>query len=238
MVTRKPRLLVKTTAIASGATFAPGGTDVTLQPLFPADHRHSITAATTEPHWNVAEVAEADGDANASCHKLHIQGFGIAGAGAVDFADPDIEQTVAGDSEAWLIARSFTAANAPSGMSLSNPISITPRADLFDWRWFGTDTFSASMRRVHGFRIPRTALRSHTWIRAMGKATPFTAGPCHDAATQLCRPEQVRWRETFGCSISRLVMRYVFRYSSVMQDTVVEIDVAEKTASLAQFTVL
>ena len=81
MVTRKPQLLAKTTVIASGATFAPGGTDFTLQPLFPADHRHSIPAATAEPHWNVAEVAEADGEANAWCHKLHIQGFGIAGGG-------------------------------------------------------------------------------------------------------------------------------------------------------------
>jgi len=144
MVTRKPRLLVKTKPMASGAAFAIEGTDFTLQPLFPNDHRQAMMSATAESQWSIAEVGEADAETNAwdLCHKLHVQGFGMAGAGAVEFAEPDIEQQWPVDAESRLIARAFAAASGAICDEPQQPNKNYPRPDPFDWRWFETDNFS------------------------------------------------------------------------------------------------
>lgn len=143
MITRTPRLLVKTNPIPTGSPFALGKTRLTLRPLFP-EHNHRVRmGAATEAQWHIAEVPEAGDEVDAwdLCHQLHTEGLGIAGAGGVDFAEPDVVQQWPVDI-GRLAARAFGVASGTACQAPQQPNKDYPRPIPFDWRWFETDSFS------------------------------------------------------------------------------------------------
>jgi hypothetical protein len=143
MVTRKPRLLVKSRPLPAGTPFAIGGTPFTLQPLFSGEHQRAITATAPEAQWHIAEVPDVGDEAQAwdLCHKLHTQGFGIAGGGTVEFAEPDVEQRWPVESGNRQAARAFATAGDACAAP-QQPNKDYPRPADFDWRWFATDVFN------------------------------------------------------------------------------------------------
>src|SRR5579863_3335804 len=112
MVSRAPRLLIKSQPLPAGAPFALGGTAFVLKPLFPEEHGRASLALQPEAQWHIAEVREpgSEEDAWDLCHKLHRGGFGMAGAPAVEFAEPDIVQEWKADSPDRVAAQAFAAA--------------------------------------------------------------------------------------------------------------------------------
>lgn len=65
-----------------------------LEPLFTSIGQTGALAAVGAPTWHVLTPAAPVGDAHAwdVCHHLMQEGFGIGGAGAVEFAEPDLVQ--------------------------------------------------------------------------------------------------------------------------------------------------
>ncbi|HJZ96448.1 MAG TPA: S8 family serine peptidase [Candidatus Solibacter sp.] len=142
MLTRKPRLLVKSQPVPAGTPFAISGASLNLQPLFPDEHQRASLAAAPEPQWHIAEAPEGADEAHAwdLCHKLHRDGFGIAGAGNVEFAEPDVVQQWPIESVTRQTARAFAAADACAAPQ--QPNTSYPRPDKPDWRWYQGDSFS------------------------------------------------------------------------------------------------
>jgi hypothetical protein len=145
MVTHKPRLLVKIRPLPPGTPFAISGTPFTLQPLFSKEHQQAMATAAPEAQWHIAEVPDATDEAHAwdLCHELHTQGFGIAGARAVEFAEPDVEQQWPVESDNRRAARAFAAAAGDACAAPQPPSKdYPPLASNFDWRWFETEDFN------------------------------------------------------------------------------------------------
>ncbi len=145
MVTRTPRLLVKTRPIPAGSAFALGNTALTLRPLFPDGHQRAAMGAVSEAQWHIAEAPEAGDEVGTwdLCHQLHTKGLDIPGSGAVEFAEPDVVQQWPVDSGDRLAARAFAADSGAACQAPQQPNKDYPRPpDPFDWRWFETDNFS------------------------------------------------------------------------------------------------
>jgi hypothetical protein len=144
MVTRTPRLLVKTRPLPSGTPFALESTPFELKPLFPEQHARALAAVQPEAQWHVAEVSETGSEADAwdLCHKLHRTGFGIAGAAEVEFAEPDIVQQWQADSPDRVAAQAFAVATGVSCAAPQPPNTDYPRPNPYDWRWYQGDDFS------------------------------------------------------------------------------------------------
>src|SRR5262249_44985580 len=142
MVTRTPRLLVKTRPMPGGAAFALGTAPFALKPLFPEQHHRAMMAAAPEPQWHIAETPEAGAEAHAwdLCHKLHREGFGIAGGGDIEFAEPDLVQQWPAESADRLAADAFAATNGCT--SPQQPNRKYPRPEPYDWRWFAGENFN------------------------------------------------------------------------------------------------
>src|SRR5437867_1084708 len=103
------------------------GEQVRIEPLF-TSRRLKAFAAANRPDWFVMHIKE-DGAANAwdYCHRLTQTGFGIRGAGAPVFAEPDLDQQwIAGSPSQWALALTascmqpeppFTGKGIPNGDS-------------------------------------------------------------------------------------------------------------------------
>ena len=135
MVTRKPRLLVKSKGMPEGAAFNLGNIPFQMQPLAPG------LAADGASRWHVADVPAGaeESDLWDLCHKLTTTGFGIAGSPAVEIAEPDLEQQWIVDSPDRLAAKGFAATSAPDACTKPDaPDSRypVPPVSPFDWRWF------------------------------------------------------------------------------------------------------
>ena len=95
-ITRHPRLLVKMPP-GSGQlrlSFQSAQFDVQIRPLFTSINTAPRLAAMPAPQWHMVHPTAAAGEVNAwdMCHHLVSQGFGIAGLGPPQFAEPDFEQ--------------------------------------------------------------------------------------------------------------------------------------------------
>ncbi|HEY0836997.1 MAG TPA: S8 family serine peptidase [Azospirillum sp.] len=95
-------LLVRMRPLRSelGFSVRAGGIDLTIEPLFnsipptPPSGDQAFTGDSAATAWHLLRAARADVDANAwdVCYALLRDGLGIAGAGGIAFAEPDLEQ--------------------------------------------------------------------------------------------------------------------------------------------------
>jgi len=96
------RFLVKVQpGLGPALTLAAGTSQFTLEPLFTSIGQSpaGALAATTAPAWHVLTPSDSVGETHPwdVCHQLVHDGFGIAGAPAPEFAEPDLQQQ-------WLVA--------------------------------------------------------------------------------------------------------------------------------------
>ncbi len=142
MVTRATRILVKASPMPEGMGFSVGRASFHLQPLFPGARQAPLMGATAPAEWHVAELPPGADPASAwdVCHQLNTRGFGMAGAPAVEFAEPDLEQQ-------WI----SPAAPETGGMGLAAadpcaapapPKGPYPFPNPYDWRWYQGDAYS------------------------------------------------------------------------------------------------
>lgn len=138
MVSNKPRLLIKTTPLPKGFGFAVSGVPFTAEPLFPAAAAPAGMAAAAGPAWHITDIPTGYGEADLwdLCHQLRSKGMGVAGAGDVQFAEPDLEQKWTMESPERLAGRAFRAAadNPCAGPDPAD--SRFPSPTPFDWRWY------------------------------------------------------------------------------------------------------
>src|SRR5262245_59835402 len=92
-ITRQPRVLVKMQG-APPQNFKMAGTQVLLEPLFTSIGVKGGLGAAAQANWYVMSVDAPAGELNAwdLCHQLLHDGLGVAGAPALEFAEPDLEQ--------------------------------------------------------------------------------------------------------------------------------------------------
>src|SRR5262249_34209301 len=92
-ITRQPRLLVKTRGAAPQG-FKMADTAVRMQPLFTSIQEKGGLAAAAQPNWYIMSAQAPGEEENAwdLCHQLLRSGFGVAGAPAPEFCEPDLEQ--------------------------------------------------------------------------------------------------------------------------------------------------
>ena len=94
---QRARILVKTRPGVSSATLALGAdrVDVRLEPLFASIGREQAQGLTPVGVWHVVTAEAGFGEPNSwdICHSLLAKGFGIAGAPAPEFAEPDLQQS-------------------------------------------------------------------------------------------------------------------------------------------------
>ncbi|MBV8226510.1 MAG: S8 family serine peptidase [Verrucomicrobia bacterium] len=96
-ITRTPRLLLKLPGAPERLSFGFGNNrlNVVFQRLFesirPSTERLS---AASLPEWYAMSTAESAGEVNAwdLCHHIVTHGFGVAGLGTAEFAEPDLRQ--------------------------------------------------------------------------------------------------------------------------------------------------
>src|SRR5262249_6881533 len=121
----------------AGSAFTVNKVPFALQPLFPDSHKAESMSAAPRPVWHITDLPK-DQEINPwdACHALTNRGFGIAGAPAVDFAEPDIEQQWAVEGPDQVAARAFAAANEQTCTAPDPPDSRYPSPSPFDWRWF------------------------------------------------------------------------------------------------------
>ena len=140
---RARRLLVKSRPIESKVPFALGRRQFTLQPLFTPKSEAPMGAAAPA-QWHATEQI-TDDDAAAlwdQCHQLRNAGFGMAGAPAVEFAEPDFEQQWPVDSTPRQAAHAFAAATGTLCTEPKPPNPAFPTPSQFDWRWYQDDAHS------------------------------------------------------------------------------------------------
>jgi hypothetical protein len=91
-----PRILVKAAPglTQTKLTFGAATVAFTAEPLFRSIGSHGVLGAAAGDTWYVLEAKDAVDSLNPwdVCHSLMAQGFGVAGAAAPKFAEPDIEQ--------------------------------------------------------------------------------------------------------------------------------------------------
>ena len=91
------RFLVKVQpGLGPALTLAAGTRQFKLEPLFTSIGQSpgGALAATVAPAWHILTPPEPAGETHPwdACHQLVHDGFGIAGAPAPEFAEPDIQQ--------------------------------------------------------------------------------------------------------------------------------------------------
>jgi hypothetical protein len=96
------RILVKTRGVVPDAAFSLGGASLpfSAQPLFDSIGRSDDLGIETSARWYVltTPLALDEGNPWDACHALLQQGFGMAGASAPEFVEPDLPQRwLAGD---------------------------------------------------------------------------------------------------------------------------------------------
>lgn len=121
-ITRQPRLLIKAPIGLTRLTFALGSSKFSAQaePLFRSIKPTSTTLMAQASEWQVVTANATADEVNAwdLCHELMRDGLGVAGAGAVEFAEPDIEQRWLFGTEshqALMAASSHDAPQPPDG---------------------------------------------------------------------------------------------------------------------------
>ena len=135
MVTRRPRLLVKSKPVPKGAGFRIGKIPFQMQPLAAAP------AKGVEPgsEWHLTDVPADVDETNAwdLCHQLQSKGFGIAGGPDVEFAEPDLEQQWVFDTPERLAEKTFRATAAKDACARPDAADRRfPFPTPFDWRWY------------------------------------------------------------------------------------------------------
>jgi subtilisin family serine protease len=88
------RVLIKTTAVIAGQRLAigPAKTGFTVEPLFQSIGHDAALGVAGAPVWHVLSAQENDGSHPWDlCHSMLSDGLGAAG-GAVEFAEPDLQQ--------------------------------------------------------------------------------------------------------------------------------------------------
>jgi hypothetical protein len=140
---RARRLLVKARPIEGNVAFALGKQQVTLRPLLTPKPEGPMGAAAPA-RWHVTEQVTGDDAASLweQCHQLRTGGFGIAGAPAVEFAEPDFEQQWPVDSTGRNAARAFAAGAGALCQAPTPPNGDFPLPSSFDWRWYQDDAHS------------------------------------------------------------------------------------------------
>ena len=101
-ITRQPRLLVKMPAAPPQVTLALGVSkfDVEIEPLFQSIEEEPKLGAAASAQWQVVKAAPDGDEVNVwdLCHELVIGGsgggLGVAGVGAVEFAETDDAEIV------------------------------------------------------------------------------------------------------------------------------------------------
>jgi len=95
-ITRKPKLLVKMPTGPPRLALAFGSSkfQVSLEPLFKSIKASGQARIAKAPEWQILTATTSADEVNAwdLCHQVISKGMGIAGLGAVEFAEPDIEQ--------------------------------------------------------------------------------------------------------------------------------------------------
>jgi hypothetical protein len=95
-ITRQPRLLVKMPVGLRqlGLSFQAAQFDVRIEPLFKSINATQGLGVAPALQWHLVSATAAADEVNAwvMCHHLVSQGFGVAGACAPEFAEPDLEQ--------------------------------------------------------------------------------------------------------------------------------------------------
>ncbi|MBI4903590.1 MAG: S8 family serine peptidase [Acidobacteria bacterium] len=132
MVTFRPKLLIKSRPGIAGMNFAIGKTKSQIEGL-------------THNGWHTAKLPEDlnEGEIWDHCHRLLRGGFGVAGAPAVDFVEPDMEQRWHFDSADRIAGKAFRATSSkdsctqPDGADrrFPAPPETKPNAP-YDWRWY------------------------------------------------------------------------------------------------------
>src|ERR1035441_2295067 len=144
MVSRKPRLLVKSQHLAKGLAFRVGKIPFNLEPLF-TEPKKGRRGATDSPgfaaaaSWHLTNTPEDVGEQDLwdLCYQLQTQGFGISGNPAVEAAEPDLEQRWIFDTPDRLAGKTFRATHAANVCSAPDPPDPRfPSPTPFDWRWF------------------------------------------------------------------------------------------------------
>jgi hypothetical protein len=135
---------VKARPLPAGTAFQVGPVPFTLQPLFPESAHQASLAAAPEAQWHITDIP---GDVDETdlwdlCHNLRSQGFGMAGAPTVEFAEPDVEQQFVFDSPERLAGQAFAAAAGETCKGPAAPNSAYPAPAPFDWRWYQGADFS------------------------------------------------------------------------------------------------
>lgn len=129
-ITRKPQLLVKMSASAAPLTFGFGSAQFKVEPLFQSIKPPSHMGMAQASQWHMVTTSE-DGDEFNSwelCHKMVSGDMGFTGLGAVEFAEPDIEQR-------WIIGNEAQRAMAAVGgcEESEKPDSRLPTGTGFYW---------------------------------------------------------------------------------------------------------
>jgi hypothetical protein len=131
-ITRQPSLLVKMRAAPPqmGLSFGAARFEVRVEPLLPSIEGEARMGAAAAPHWQVVTTtAEAD-EVNAwdLSHHLVGEGMGVAGLGAPEFVEPDLEQQ-------WIVGTEpqLALALTRSCNSASKPDKRLPSGDGFFW---------------------------------------------------------------------------------------------------------
>ena len=140
-VIQPARLLLKIRPVPDGTAFALDRRRFQLEPLFPDRSAGPGLGLARPSEWQLASAPGELSEAEAwdLCHRLVQRGMGVAGARAVDFAEPDLEQQ-------WIFAsareEAFKGFQAASGTPCEQPDDPNAKyafpgpLDTYDWRWF------------------------------------------------------------------------------------------------------
>ncbi len=139
MFTQKPRLLVKTKPLAAGLAFQVGKIPFKLEPLTPPSPHAAVLGAAAPAQWHLTDAPDGLDEVHIwdLCHSLHANGMGMAGAHAVEAAEPDLQQQWIYDRPDRVAAKAFQATASPDVCKQPDgPDSRYPSPANFDWRWF------------------------------------------------------------------------------------------------------
>jgi hypothetical protein len=150
MVSRTPRLLVKTRRLPAGTAFAvsvrSAKVPFRVEPLFPAKPRRGgRMGAAAEPEWHLTDVPTDidEVDLWELCYQLQSKGMGLAGGPSVDFAEPDLQQQWIFNTPDEAAGKAFRATVAANACEKPDPAdSRYPAPNQPDWRWYQGAGFS------------------------------------------------------------------------------------------------
>jgi hypothetical protein len=145
MVTRAPRLLIKSRSLPANASFALGKMSLRLQPLFPKPPKGAVAGMAAQPLWYISELSN---DVEPSelwdlCHQLRSGASVGLAANGVEFAEPDFLQQWDFEPVSQGVGRALA---AQSGTSCHAPVPPMPAPysapSPYDWRWFQASAYT------------------------------------------------------------------------------------------------